>query len=294
MRRLVIALGLVLMATGAFAGHGSHSRSYTNIGDGEDCTDRNFRFNGRRAFVEEQVIEAGNLRSLKVTTERSPVTIFGGKSGGYTIVACKAAENAEDLDDIRVTVEGGEIRMTGPENDDDWAVALRVRAPNGGNIDVDAHNGPVAIHHIEATITARLSNGPLSLHSVGGNIDVSTSNGPISIHDGSGTMKVKATNGPLSVKLDGSRFDGTLEATTKNGPLSVNIPSGYGSGVVVEALGRGPISCRAAGCAQWRASRANDDYTDWQDDRPTKIELGSGAPAIRLSTVNGPVTIRED
>src|SRR5687768_15268267 len=105
MRRIVIALGLMLLATGAWAGHGSHSRgSYTNIGDGEDCTDRHFRFNGRRAFVEEEVIEAGNLRTLKVNTESSPVTIVGGNSGGYTIVACKAAENAEDLDDIRVTV----------------------------------------------------------------------------------------------------------------------------------------------------------------------------------------------
>lgn len=288
MRRLLIALTLVFLAAGAYAGH---RHSYTNIGDAEDCSSRHFRFNGRRAFVEEQVIEAGNPASLKLSTERSPLTVTGGNSGGYSIVACKAAEDQAALGQIRVWVENGEVRTSGPDDEDDWVVALHVRAPNGGRINIEAHNGPVAIRDIDANIVARLRNGPLSLDDVGGDVDVSTTNGPISIHDGSGTMKVRATNGPLSVRLGGSRFDGTLDAATKNGPLSVNVPAGYASGVVVETSGRGPISCRAAGCEQWRASRIDDD--DW-NDRPSRIELGSGPTAVRISTVNGPVTIRED
>jgi len=291
MRRLLIALALVLLATGAFAGN----HNWTSIDDDADgCNARNWRFNGNRAFVQQETIEGGRLRSLKVSTKSSPVKFTGGNGAGYTVTVCKAAEVAADLDDIRVTLDGGELRATGPANND-WSVSYHVRTPNGAEIDVDAHNGPVAFRDVQGHVTARLANGPLALDDVSGDFDVSTTNGPISIHGGSGTLKVRATNGPLSVDLDGARFDGTLDATTQNGPLSVEVPDDYGSGVVVEALGRGPISCRAEGCAAWRAAaRAydDDDDDDSYDRRPRKIELGRGATAVRISTVNGPVTIK--
>jgi hypothetical protein len=57
----------------------------------------------------------------------------------------------------------------------------------------------------------------------------------------------------------------------------------------VESRGHGPINCRAEGCAQfWRN---HDDDND--DDEPRRIELGSGPVSVRLSTVNGPVTVKE-
>lgn len=292
MRRLLIALALVLLATGAFAG-GRWDRT-TNIDDDADsCNGRNWRFNGNRAYTALETIEGGRLRSLKVSTKNSPVKFTGGNNSGYSITVCKAAELAEDLDDIRVTLDGGELRATGPANND-WSVSYHVRTPDGAELDVDAHNGPVAFRDVQGHVTARLANGPLALDDVSGDFDVTTTNGPISIHGGAGTLKVRATNGPLSVDLDGSRFDGSLDATTQNGPLSVSVPDSYGSGVVVEALGRGPISCRAAGCAAWRAAaRAyDDDDDDYYDRRPRKIELGRGATAVRISTVNGPVTIK--
>ena len=291
MRRFLIALALLFISAGAFA-HGRNT--YTTFGDGEDCTSRKFRFNGERAFVEEEVIEAGNPAQLRVDLEKSPLTVTGGNRGGYQIVACKAAEDEEALRQIRVWVENGDVKTSGPDDDDDWVVALRIRAPNGGRINIDMHNGPVAIRNIDATIVASLHNGPLSLDNAGGDIDVTTKNGPVSIHDGSGTMKVRAQNGPLSISFKDGRFNGTLDASTKNGPLSVKVPSGFGSGVVVETTGRGPISCRAAGCAQWRASRMNDDDDDDWWNRPSRIELGSGPAAVRISTQNGPVTIREE
>lgn len=289
MRRLFVAAALVLVSAPAFADRDRHF----SIEDRDSCTGRNIRFSNRAAHVVEETIDAGNLRSLSVKTENSPLTVTGGNTRGYTIVVCKAAQFAEDLNDIRVTVEGGELRATGPSNDNDWTVLYRVLVPAGGEVHIDAKNGPVAVRDIDATIVARLSNGPLSLSDAAGNIDVETRNGPISISGGGGTVKVKASNGPLSVNLDGVSFNGSLDASTRNGPLSVRVPSNFGSGVTVEAKGRGPISCRAAGCAEFRRSQL-DDEDDYYDDRPRVIELGSGPTAVRLSTVNGPVTIRED
>jgi len=286
MRRLLIALALVLLAAGAFAG--DHSHSYTSNDDGDDCSGRHFRFNGHRAFVAEETIEAGNLASLKVTSENSPVSVRGGNARGYTITVCKAAELAEDLNDIRVTVTGGELRASGPSNSD-WTVSYRIAAPDRANVNVEARNGPVAFRDLNGTLVARLTNGPVSLKDIDGEVDVTTKNGPVSLEGGSGNIKLRATNGPLSVRLGGASFDGTLDATTDNGPLSVRVPRGYGSGVVVEARGRGPLSCSADECAGMRRFLDDDD-----DDAPRRVELGRGPENVHLSTVNGPVTIRQE
>jgi DUF4097 and DUF4098 domain-containing protein YvlB len=284
MRRLLIALALVLLASGAYA----DSRSRFSEDDGDDCSGRHYRFHhGRPSFVSEETIEAGNLRSLKVASENAPISVRGGNSRGYTIVVCKAAEFEEDLDDIRVAVNGGEVKATGPSGNE-WMVAYKIYAPDRADVEVESRNGPVAFRDLNGTIVAHLTNGPVALDDVEGNVDITTKNGPVSIEGGAGTIKLRASNGPLSVHLDGNSFNGTLDATTNNGPLSVRVPRGYGSGVVVEASGRGPISCRAEGCKS--ISRYDDDG----DEYPRRIELGRGPEAVRISTVNGPVTIRED
>ena len=159
----------------------------------------------------------------------------------------------------------------------------------GARVDLEAGNGPISVRDFDGVLTAHAQNGPLALKNVSGEVDASTSNGPISVSGSSGTMKLAASNGPLTIGLDGTGWvGGGLEAATKNGPLTLKIPRGYGSSVVVEKRGRGPISCRAEGCGRV----ADLDARDWSDE-PQTIELGSGPAAVRLSTVNGPVTIKE-
>ncbi|HEU4522811.1 MAG TPA: hypothetical protein VFT12_12465, partial [Thermoanaerobaculia bacterium] len=109
----------------------------------------------------------------------------------------------------------------------------------------------------------------------------------VSISGGQGDIRLQATNGPVSVKLSDTFWNGNLEATTQNGPVSLKLPRGFRSGVLVEALGHGPVSCKADGCPDVRL-RSYDE-----DERPRRIELGSGPQVVRLSTVNGPVTVRE-
>ena len=285
MRRLLIAFALTLTAGAALAG----DHTFNNIGDADECDGRHFRFSNRRAYVAEETIEAGNLASLKVSTENSPVKVVGGNRGGYTILVCKAAELAEDLDKIHVTISGGELRSDGPSGND-WIVAYRILAPDHANLDIETRNGPICFRDVKGTVNASVSNGPVSLEDVDGQVDVTAKNGPISIQGGSGNIKVRANNGPLSVRLDGNSFNGTLDATTHNGPLSVKLPRGFNTGVIVETSGRGPISCHAEGCGK---ARSNSDWWD-DNDRPRRIELGSGPENIHISTVNGPVTIRED
>lgn len=265
------------MAGGAFAHDG--------FSTAEECSGRHVRFSDEPAYVKKEVIDASGLRSIKASVTNAPISVQGGNAAGYTITVCKAAEVESDLDRISVTLDGNELRSKGPSHNR-WTVLYHVRTPRGADVDVNAENGPVSIRDFDGTLLARALNGPLSLRNVEGSVDASTTNGPITIDGGSGTMKVKAENGPLAVNLDGAAWNGTLDASTRNGPLSVTVPRNYGSGVVVESRGRGPISCRAAGCE--RAWRSDDD------GEPRRLELGSGAVNVRLATVNGPVTVRDE
>jgi DUF4097 and DUF4098 domain-containing protein YvlB len=100
-----------------------------------------------------------------------------------------------------------------------------------------------------------------------------------------GDVDIDTQNGPISVKLSGNRWDGKLEAHARNGPLSLSLPEGYASAVTVESSGRSPFQCRAKACGEARKN--------WDEDS-RRIEFGSSAPVVRLSTVNGPVSIRSD
>lgn len=283
MRRLVLILAVTLFATGAYA-HG-----WNNI-DGDDCSGRGFRFDGKRAHVIEESFDAPSLRTVKVTN--APVSVKGGSGRGYTITVCKAAADAADLKDIHVSVDGGNLVSRGPDNDE-WTVTYKITAPNGAALDIESRNGPLSLSNIDGNFVVRLKNGPLALNNVGGNVDAVTTNGPISVHGGSGTMKVKASNGPISVTLDGASWEGgTLDASTSNGPLSVKVPRTFNSGVLVEAHGRGPVACKAEAC-EGQLRRNQRGWDDDDDDEPRKFELGRGPQTVRLSTVNGPVTIKD-
>jgi hypothetical protein len=292
MRRLALALSLFITAA---AGASSHD-NFTISGD--DCSTRNFRWNDLQTFVAKETLDGRSLRSIKASVTHAPISVIGDSPSGYSVEVCKAAALASDLDAIHVTLDGGEIRTTGPDNSH-WTVLYRIHVPRNADVQVEAKNGPINLRDVDGTVVARSLNGPLSLRNVSGRVDATTTNGPIDVEGGSGTMKLQASNGPLSVDLDGASWQGgTLDASTRNGPLSVRIPRGYGSGVVVESNGRGPLSCRAEGCQQWRAAtrRAHDDDGDDDgddNDEPRRIELGNGRADVHLSTVNGPVTIKD-
>jgi len=75
-----------------------------------------------------------------------------------------------------------------------------------------------------------------------------------------------------------------LTADAHNGPLTLMVPGGYQSSFVVESTNHAPVSCKASICDSARRT--------W-DDEHRRIEYGSAPAMIRLSTVNGPVSVQE-
>lgn len=221
------------------------------------------------------------------------VRIERGPGGAYGITACigagarTQAEAQQAADSVRLEVTGSRVRVmdaAANRNIQSWSVQLIVTAPDGASIDAETSNGPLGVSGFTGTLNLRASNGPIGIKDVDGDVRARAANGPISVEGSRGEFDVETSNGPITVRLDGRRWDGHLTARASNGPLTVSVPADYQSGVEITSSQHSPWSCRAAAC--------RGGNRDW-DDRTRSLRLGRDPVVVRLSTVNGPVTITE-
>lgn len=286
----LLIVGSLLGATPAAAGGGGFSVS-TQGDRVRDCSDIEVTSHGRRVSLAEESLSVPTPRGgRKLTVEGSRnggVYVFGGAGSDYQVRVCKAvasgrgAAAADQLARIEVDASDDHLRVRGPGHDE-WLAYLLITAPAQAAMDISVVNGPLGVRGVEGDFRLRAQNGPISLRSTGGTFDVVVQNGPVSIADGGGDVKVRAQNGPISVHLTGDWDGEGLDARAVNGPLSLAVEESFRSHLVVEASGNSPWSCH--GCGSDRGRRS------W-DDEGRRFELGDGPVRVRLSTVNGPVSI---
>ena len=295
-RTAALAAVLALAPLGHVSSAASPAQGRRVALEAADCSQINMMFGDYEVARAEQhgtvPVSAG---TLDIRPESNGgVQIQRGTGSTFGITACigagarQLADAQAAADSVRLTIEGSRVRVTGLSSSrngvQNWSVQLVVTAPEGTSIDVETANGPIGVSGFSGTLSARASNGPISLDEVSGGVKARASNGPISVTGSSGEFDIETANGPIDVRLAGRRWDGHLEAHASNGPLSVRVPADYQSGVEISSSYHSPWSCRAAACRS--GSR------DW-DDRTRSLRLGADPVVVRLSTVNGPVTISE-
>jgi hypothetical protein len=287
-----------LLALGFTSARANRHHHSVSISDGHklpatDCSDLRIRFDEQDALVrsEERTLTKSEAAVLQIHPHSNGgVQVVGWDKGTYSVTACKAAAGSGDaaeriLSQITMSIENGKVSTKGPGDGDDWTLYLLVRTPKSASIDLDTMNGPISLYDVDGKLTARAHNGPISLKNFSGDAEITAVNGPISLDGSSGSVRIHTENGPISVVLEGKTWSGTgLSADAKNGPLTLMVPSGYQSSFLVESRNHSPVSCEASIC--------NDARKTW-DDEHRRIEYGSAPAMIRLSTVNGPVSVRE-
>jgi hypothetical protein len=279
----------VVPGSGAGEYRGNGSTHYD--GPVSDCGDLRIRLHNEKATMEqeERTISKAEARVLHVReTRNGGVQVQGWDHDVYSVTACKAAvgpngEAQRLLSQIKLSVQGGEVSVSGPVEQDDWAVFLLIRTPKAADIELSTHNGPASFHGVDGKITARALNGPLTVKDCSGEGDIAAVNGPISFSGTNGKLRLHTENGPISVALDRTSWNGAgLVAEAVNGPLTLRLPSGFQSSFLVESNEHTPVSCQASICSEVRRT--------W-DDQHRRMEYGSGEPVIRLSTQNGPISV---
>lgn len=264
--------------------------SVDSSGGEAGCSELRVRFDGVTAVKQEQtLVVAGGTPLRLFAPDSSGLRVSGWDKADIQITACNVARDAAALSRISVSAPKGVVSVEGIDGDD-VLVFFYVKAPKGAVLDLATENGPMALRDLHASVTARLANGPLSLSGVHGTVNVEATNGPVSFRDGSGDWTLRVTNGPLSARLAGARWEGKgLVGEALNGPLTVRLDPSFGSGLRVSAAAWAPVRCRAAACAAAHRTGGNEEEGGEQS-----LQIGSGEALVRLSTVNGPVTIRDD
>jgi DUF4097 and DUF4098 domain-containing protein YvlB len=276
----------------ALSHHHSISTSGGEHGPVADCAGLHIHLNDRAVEMrseERTIAKAGGPLSVE-SEVNGGLQVQGWDKDAYSVTACKAADaSSKDVErifsQIKLSVENGRVSVSGPSEHDNWTVFLLVRAPKSANLELRANNGPLSIYDLEGKLVARAINGPISLQGFSGDADISAENGPIDLTGNSGKLRLHTENGPISVSLSGDTWKGSgLEVDAQNGPLTLRVPKNYQSSLLVESNGHSPMSCQASFC--------NDARKTWDEDR-RRIEFGSAPAVIHLSTVNGPIAVKQ-
>jgi hypothetical protein len=254
------------------------------------CSDLHVRFDRHETVMqsEERSISPAEAPRLRVRAESNGgLQVQGWDQANYSVILCKATEAGQEaeatLSQIHLTFQNGELGISGAHSGDRWSTHLLIRAPKAASMDLTVHNGPMTLRRVDGNLKVRAENGPISVTECTGALDLSSHNGPVTLEANSGKQNVRTENGPVTVSLAGEAWTGSgLEAHATNGPVKLEIPSGYKSGVVLESDGNGPFECHASVCSEGRKT--------WDDDHK-RIEFGTGPTLIRVSTVNGPVSV---
>jgi hypothetical protein len=309
MKRLLYATAITLIFAGFVAlqaqtkhsrhnnwGHNNVSMNSDEAAPGDACDDHfNVTFDDMNVFTAEE------SRTLSPAEFAGGLTVRAAHNGGVLVrgwdknevlvKACKSVAAYDEseakgmLSSLKLNISGGQIGATGPDSDDGhrWAIHFLINVPRNIKLAMDAHNGPLSVRDVNGTVNATTVNGPVSIYRCSGDITAEATNGPVSVTRSSGTIRVRTQNGPLEIELSGTSWSGSgLEASAQNGPIKLRIPRNYQSGVEVTSRGHSPFHCDSDACAQ--------GHKDWDDDNKS-VHLGGQATVVRMSTVNGPVSI---
>lgn len=281
--------------TSARASYHRHPVSISHEGrrPATDCADLRIRFDDRDAVVrsEEHSLTRAEAGTLHVEPHANGgLQVVGWDKDTYSVTACKAAAGPADeaervLSQITLSVQPGRVTTNGPGAEEDWTVYLLMRVPKAASLELETKNGPLALYDVDGKVTAKTHNGPIHLKNFSGEAEITALNGPINLEGGKGSVRIHTENGPISVELAGSSWTGEgLSADAHNGPVTLSVPSGFQSSFMIESTNNAPVSCKASVCESARKT--------W-DDEHRRIEYGNGPATIRLSTVNGPVSVRD-
>ena len=232
--------------------------------------ERNNRF-ATSCDVREETLNG--IASLDVDSGGNGGIRVRGTAGSASHVRFRVVGNARDdrdaremMEGVRITTDGGRIRVTGPRSRDGewWNAEVEVEAPR------------------DLPMTLTTSNGGIALEGTAGRARFDTQKGGVALRDVSGDVRGRTVNGGVSIALGGTQWQGAgLDVETTNGGVRMELPANYNAELHTETHNGGididfPVTVRGR-------------LSDMRRRIDTTIGIG-GAP-LRVRTVNGGVSI---
>lgn len=226
--------------------------------------------------TEERTIEGSGLSALEVRTHNGAVDFQGQPDGAPASVTVKKkaggrtdAEAQEAMAAIEVIVEpNGDTTRIGWRwrgiKHRHWSgdVSFEIRAPGSTELDLETHNGAIAVRGATNDVDVETHNGELILEASGKSLSAQTHNGSVKAAFSGASLDLETHNGQIVVDLSGCKsvsgsvttYNGsvrlavgtevsaTLQCRTHNGTVDCNVPlneSRQSRGALEGTLGAG-------------------------------------------------------
>ena len=175
------------------------------------------------------------------------------------VVVCALWNEDSRCDETGIRSEGRHRNS----NNNDVSVQFTLRVPDGVRVDLSTVNGELDVDGVSNEIRANTVNGSINARSAGGPVRATTVNGSIHVAMGSlgsaDNLEYETVNGSVTIELP-SNFGAQIDMSTVNGRVSTDFPITV-SGTLSPRRLRGTV--------------------------------GNGSTRMRISTVNGSITLRK-
>jgi DUF4097 and DUF4098 domain-containing protein YvlB len=261
--------------------------------------------------------------TVSLDNTNGSVEILGWEQNTVEINGTKYARSKTLLDDVKIDTNtaGGSIRIRTVRPADNHGgsgarytlhvprkVLLDTIATTNGSIkveDVDGNarlkstNGAIRTQKVHGDVNADTTNGALEVQDLDGNANLHTSNGSIKVEGTHGSLDAITSNGSITAALDNPSSNWPLKLHSSNGHIDLTIRSAKIPDVRADTS-NSSITVHLAGNVNARVhastshASVSSDF-DLHGGANSKSELegtiGSGGPALDLSSSNGSIKI---
>jgi len=216
------------------------------------------------------------------------VEISGVTAESYGLDLCAEAGAAADsdaralLDRIRMTREDQQLSLTVPP----WSQAqmagasLQIQAPADAPVALSGTYTAMRVVGISAPVHLSTTHARISVFDTTGEVEARANPGIIDFSGARGRVRLEA-DWEINLELQRPEFDGTLDAEAV-GPVRVLLPAGFKTGFQVEVRNKGAFVCRVD---------IRDQIAYRKEKGRAVFTFGSGPPALRLISKDGPVVM---
>ena len=218
---------------------------------------------------------------------------FEVKRDGSNVTVCSIYPQTRECD-----AEGYDSNWRRGEREQ-GSIDFTVELPSGVKLVAATGNGDVSVRDAGGEVRASSGNGEIGVIGANGRVNASTGNGDVEVSGARGDVKASSGNGDITV---GTTM-GPVTASTGNGRINVRMTALTAPGDMRFSTGNGSIDIALP--ANLSADVIADvSLRDFQTDFPMQLpgrfsgrriegKIGQGGRQIRLSTVNGSITLRK-
>ena len=241
---------------------------------------------------------------VAVENFNGPVEIIGWEKDQVEINGVKYAPTQSQLALVKVEIvanaDSVRIRVVKPDyRRGNIGARMTIQVPRKVELErIQSSNGSLKASYIEGPVRMRTSNGSVRVNNLVSTLEIATSNGAIEVRDLKGDGTLRTSNGRVTAEgirggLDVSTSNGTISAELVELQSSRNIRFETSNGAITLRL---PTSVNARLNATTRNSTVSTDFElmvkgSENSKRHMSGTIGSGGPAINLSTSNGNIRV---